>query len=266
MRDRVIRFDNAKIGVYRIVSPSGKMYIGMTCDSFQNRWNGHLKDFKSGKHKCKGLLRAYIKYGAEKLSFEAIEEWIKPDLSEDFNSLEKLIIKREKFWWNYYKSQGNHLYNGEPTGTGAVNHTEESKRNISISMLKNIAPSHQINNPLSEIEINRIWSLYSQGNSFSEISLILDIGIGRMKKWADLNGLRDRLRFQENKELADKAQDLRASGKSTLEIAKELGISRQWVSILDSTAKSIKFPRVICDVCGNEFGANVLPRHKKYKH
>lgn len=29
------------IGIYKIESPSGKCYVGMTADSFASRWNKH---------------------------------------------------------------------------------------------------------------------------------------------------------------------------------------------------------------------------------
>ena len=137
MRKRINTQDEARIGVYRIIAPSEKMYVGMTCDSFESRWNGHKTDFRLQRSKCKGLLRAANKYGVENLVFEIVEEWIKPKDFTEFGKLEKHILLREKHWWNYYKDQGNEIYNGEPTGTGSVRHTEETRENISQANIRN---------------------------------------------------------------------------------------------------------------------------------
>lgn len=117
-----------EIGIYEIKSPSGKKYVGMTSVSFASRWRGHLKDLKRGIHKCQGLQRAYNKYGKDSLIFSILE--ILPNTSTDFE-----ILKREQFWWDETEKQCK-LYNGRPTGTGSVHHTDETKRNISIAITK----------------------------------------------------------------------------------------------------------------------------------
>lgn len=112
-----------EIGVYRIVSPSGKSYVGMTMISFTARWKQHLKELRNGRHKCAGLKRAYAKYGEEALKFEVLE--IVP-LGTD----EAIVLLKEQQWWDKLSSEGIKLYNGRPTGTGSVFHTEESKAKL----------------------------------------------------------------------------------------------------------------------------------------
>lgn len=109
-------------GVYRIVSPAGSIYVGMTMISFEKRLMGHLNSLKRGKHKCSGLQRAYIKYGWPQLTFEVLEDLVDSD--------ESTVLLRERDWWDHYKNLGINIYNARPTGTGSVFHSEETKKKI----------------------------------------------------------------------------------------------------------------------------------------
>lgn len=113
------------IGVYRISSPNGSAYIGMTAKSFKERWDGHKANFRNGHMTCAGLRRAFEKYGVDAMSFEILEEM---DGCSDAE-----ILHREREWWLLHKTQGVNLYNGEPSGRGAVRHTEETRERISKS-------------------------------------------------------------------------------------------------------------------------------------
>lgn len=114
------------IGVYRISSPNGSVYIGMTAKSFKERWEGHRAAFRKGQMTCAGLRRAFEKYGVDAMSFEILEEM---DGCSDAE-----ILHREREWWLLHKAQGANLYNGEPSGQGAVKHTEETRRRIGEAM------------------------------------------------------------------------------------------------------------------------------------
>ena len=130
LTERVQVSDSEMYGVYTITSPNGSVYVGMTTKSFSSRWKSHKKELRSSIHKCKGLLRAYDKYGIEGLEFKVLE-----DLSGCSDSY---VLGREKFWWNSLKKSGINLYNGEPTGTGSVNHSESTKNQIGKSVLNNM--------------------------------------------------------------------------------------------------------------------------------
>lgn len=114
--------DSTAYGVYRIVAPSGSCYIGMTAQSFDARFSGHLKDFRLKRMKCSGLQRAFDKYGVEAMVFEILEDMTGYGQEE--------ILYRERQWWLLHRPWVN-LYNGEPTGRGAVIHTEETRTKIS---------------------------------------------------------------------------------------------------------------------------------------
>lgn len=122
--------ENATLcGIYRITAPSGSCYVGMTTRSFQERWKGHRKELRNGKHKCAGLKRAYAKYGEAALRFEILE--VMPE-----ESIEAEILLRERDWWDKLHSAGIKLYNGRPTGTGSVQHTQETRKKISDSVVR----------------------------------------------------------------------------------------------------------------------------------
>ncbi len=117
------------IGIYKIESPSGKCYVGMTTDSFDSRWRNHLKDLRSGRHKCRALQRAFVKYGEMALVFSVLEE-------VDRSSSDLSILERERYWWDELSKMGILLYNGRPTGTGSVHHTLETRQLISIAITR----------------------------------------------------------------------------------------------------------------------------------
>jgi group I intron endonuclease len=63
---------NPDCGIYAIVSPSGKKYIGQTA-SFKKRWREHRNALNRGDHRCRPLQRAWNKYGAERMVFIVLE-------------------------------------------------------------------------------------------------------------------------------------------------------------------------------------------------
>lgn len=82
------------IGIYKITSPSNKIYIGQSIN-IKNRF----KQYK--KVNCKTQIRLYnsfLKYGIEKHTFEIIEEC----------SIE-LLNERERYWQDYYNVLNNGL-------------------------------------------------------------------------------------------------------------------------------------------------------------
>lgn len=58
-------------GIYEIVSPSGKRYVGSAV-CFRNRWAIHQHHLSKGKHHCRALQRAFNKYEAA-LDYRVIE-------------------------------------------------------------------------------------------------------------------------------------------------------------------------------------------------
>ena len=90
------------IGIYKITSPSEKIYIGQSKD-FYRRWGNH-KVLRTSKQPR--LYNSLLKYGIENHTFEVIEEC-------DF---EQLNI-RERYWQDFYDVTGESGMNCSLTAT-----------------------------------------------------------------------------------------------------------------------------------------------------
>ena len=86
------------IGIYKITSPSGKIYIGQS-------WNIE-KRFKSYKYKNKQsfLMRSFDKYGLENHNFEILEELSK-------GTTQEILDLKEIYYMKSYKDNGFILLN-----------------------------------------------------------------------------------------------------------------------------------------------------------
>lgn len=106
------------IGVYKITSPSGKIYIGQSIDIY-NRWNKNYKMLR-----CKSQPKIYNslkKYGAENHIFEVIEE-----------CEESKLLERETYWKIFYKVLEIPSLCCRIDGKGGRN-SEETKKKQSLS-------------------------------------------------------------------------------------------------------------------------------------
>lgn len=109
-----------KTGIYKITSPSNKIYIGQSIDI-----DKRFKDYKSLKSKLQRLLhRSFLKYGVDNHIFEIVEECSIDSLNQ-----------RERYWQEYYNvldtTKGLNLkYTETNDRTGLL--SEESKKKVSI--------------------------------------------------------------------------------------------------------------------------------------
>jgi len=103
-------------GIYKITTPSGKIYIGQSVDVNQRRIQHRCK---SNRYKCP-LHSAFIKYGFDNCKFEIIEECEEQQLDE-----------REIYWINFFNTldikYGLNLKSGGANGR----HSELSKKKMS---------------------------------------------------------------------------------------------------------------------------------------
>lgn len=227
-------------GIYRITSPNGSCYIGMTTKSFDERWDGHRANFRKGQMTCIGLERAFKKHTPEAMKFEVLEDMTGYGENE--------VLYRERLWWLRHKAWGANLYNGEPTGRGAVRHTDETRRRISESLRKNlviekICPQCR-NNFIARVK-DQIFCSRSCVNMRDRLSPRTGL-TSRVSK-ADL------VRFKEQQ-------------ISKQDIAKLLGCSVQSVCDLEryygvripkkSRQKKSKF-RLTCETCSESFFAKL---------
>lgn len=157
-----------KIGIYKIISPSGKIYIGQSSNIDQR-----IKNYIKTIH-CKGQIRLYnslIKHGFENHLFEIIE----------YCSIEQLDI-RERHWQEFYDVIGLNGLNCKLT------QCENKKAVLSEEARKKISDKVKINQPMKRPEMRRLFSerfkgdknpMYNRKGSLSSVSkIVLDMSNG----------------------------------------------------------------------------------------
>lgn len=106
--------------IYKIISPSNKIYIGQTITSLEKRWKAHLEDaHRNYKNHCKVLNKAIKKYGDKNFIIEIIEEC----RDEELDNKEIEYIKK----YNSQVPNGMNIKLGGSNG----NHHENTKKKIS---------------------------------------------------------------------------------------------------------------------------------------
>jgi group I intron endonuclease len=109
------------IAIYKIVSPSGKIYIGQTLDVARR-----FRQYK--RLNCKSqikLINSFNKYGIDAHCFEIIKE-----LPEDTTQGKLNVLEQE--YWNKYTQQGFEMLNLKQPGNQS-RHSEETKKKIGLS-------------------------------------------------------------------------------------------------------------------------------------
>jgi hypothetical protein len=148
------------IGVYKITSPTGKIYIGQSVD-IKKRWKDNYKTLN-----CKGQTRLYNslkKYGPENHKFEIIEEC----------EVENLI-QRETYWKLFYKVLEIPSLCCKIDGNGG-NLSQETKDKISEGMLKaNIKRSKITKNNISKNKKRKIYQFDLNGKLITIWSSLKD--------------------------------------------------------------------------------------------
>lgn len=114
--------------IYKITNKiNGKVYIGQTSKTIEERWKRHIIDTKRKDRKNSAIQNAILKYGKENFSIEEIE---KCDISE--------LNNREIYWIAFYDSFHNG-YNCTLGGDGSrVIQLDEKGGNSKISRIKKL--------------------------------------------------------------------------------------------------------------------------------
>lgn len=108
--------------VYIHITPSNKRYVGITCQTLEQRWrNG--KGYKENQP----FSNAIKKYGWENISHILVAQGLSYD---DAGQMEKDLIQKYKTTDKHY---GYNVCNGGEDGWVGVHHTEEAKRKMSES-------------------------------------------------------------------------------------------------------------------------------------
>lgn len=100
------------VGIYKITSPSGRIYIGLSYN-IEQRWRAH----RSGASRCHTLKNSFKKYGFENHQLSVLHE-----LPEDVS--EEIICEYEMLYIHLYKECGvkmaNQKMGGQKGGKGNV--------------------------------------------------------------------------------------------------------------------------------------------------
>jgi group I intron endonuclease len=110
-----------RIGIYKITSPSGRVYIGQS-------WNIDHRIYNYRKYRCEGqrkLHNSFLKYGTESHSFEIIHE-LPNDISQT------IMDEFEQLYMDLYQDCGIQLLNIRKAGSRG-RHSNETKEKIRLS-------------------------------------------------------------------------------------------------------------------------------------
>ena len=162
-------------GIYKITSPTGRVYIGQSVD-IRHRWDKYYEKLRCEKQPF--LCRSLNKYGVENHTFEIIEECSKEDLN-----------CRERYWQDFY----NVLDGGlncvlQDCGEQRKVYTDKSKEQISLSKSgdkhhfygKTHSDEHKenISKALKGYKHTKEYCIFkSENNINSKITLNIETGI-----------------------------------------------------------------------------------------
>jgi hypothetical protein len=125
-----------KRGIYKITSPEGKVYIGLSKD-IDLRWT-HYKN--SSSMQGNSLLKESFKTLGYDNHISEIIELVNYNNSLTEKQNNKILRERERYWINFYQSDIIGL-NQNRGGSGTTKHTPESKQKISESLKGKPKPS-----------------------------------------------------------------------------------------------------------------------------
>lgn len=115
-------------GIYKIESPTGKIYIGQSIDIYL-RWQIHARSIKIKKHTP--VIRSLIKHGVQKHVFSIICE-----LPKDCGK--EILNRYEVFYVAQYRAAGMTMLNASEAGAGGSG-------TATLETLKKLSDSHKGN-------------------------------------------------------------------------------------------------------------------------
>lgn len=103
-------------GIYKIVSPSGRIYIGQSWDIFDR-----LRKYRSLRCKAQSkLYNSLLKYGFNEHIFEVVQEF-------PYDISQEVLNNYEFFYWKQYIEAGFGMLNIREAGESRK-HSEETKQ------------------------------------------------------------------------------------------------------------------------------------------
>ena len=159
-----------RCGIYKITSPTGKIYIGQTKDLKRR-----IRDYRNGSPRQPKLFNSIQKHGWNAHKIELVHE-----LPEDIS--QEVIDNYEIFYWEAYRDIGFNILNlKEPGGDGK--HSEESLETMRQKRLN----FHRNNPDIAQSLLKPIIQIEKSGkvtnwNSLKEASEKLGISYSTVKR------------------------------------------------------------------------------------
>lgn len=117
--------DPNNYSVYKHTSPSGKVYIGITCQRVEARWQKDGRGYKNAGH----FRNAILKYGWENIQHDVLATGL---TQEQACSMEKELIRELRA---NDPAFGYNLSSGGENGWLGCHHTAEARRRLSESKM-----------------------------------------------------------------------------------------------------------------------------------
>lgn len=134
--------------IYRIVNDiNDKIYIGKTCDTLEERWKEHCRDYLKPSERKRPLYNAMRNHGIEHFQIEQVEE------CDNF-----IINEREQYWIQFYDSYGKG-YNATLGGDGTFIYDHK----MIISLLQQRYPVEEICEKIGCCKLT-VWKIAKNNN------------------------------------------------------------------------------------------------------
>lgn len=134
--------------IYKITNDiNDKIYIGKTCDSIEERWKEHCRDYLKPSVSKRPLYNAIRRYGIEHFQIEEIEQCNNNNINE-----------QEQYWIQYYNSYHNG-YNATRGGDGTIIYDH----NLILSLLQQEIPVEEICKKIGCCKLT-IWKIAKNNN------------------------------------------------------------------------------------------------------
>ena len=209
------------IGIYKITSPIGKVYIGQSWDIKKR-----AKGYKSGRAKGQPYLHnSLVKYGKASHKFEVIHKLEETVTQEELNYW-------ETFYWQKCKDEGINVLNIKEPGSNGK-HSEETKRKMSEYWKGN---KNCLGHKRSE-ETKRKMSEARKGKTLSEET--------KRKMSEAKKGKPKTPHTEETKRKMSEAKEGKSRSEETKRKISEAGKGK---------------PKLICPHCNKKGGSNVMTR------
>lgn len=155
------------IGIYKIISPSGRIYIGSSCN-IQRRF----RQYKNGNVKTQtALWNSFKKYGVDNHIFEVVEECTKNNL-----------LKRETYYGIFYNVLSGGLNCKLPkSGEKFISVSSKTRKKQSKAMKGRnvgIPNKHYVLRNLTEKQVNKIRILLIE-NKLTQKDIAKKFGVSR---------------------------------------------------------------------------------------